>query len=694
MRKYYKLLFLTFNLLITSFTIAQKAEYKFNKDSSAVSVNVKLSETKLAHEDKLNKKQGLPLRISINFPFKYKLADIGTWKDNPDNTKSWKFELNVPGAKGLIVRFSDFYIPKGAALHIYNISKRDFDSWIYKHEDNPQGGAYSLEVFSQDNIVFEYVADKNVTEKPRFEALDFGYKYKSSEIGDLNGFHASGPCMVNVNCPEGFNWQKQKKGVVRLRINTRSGSYLCSGTLINNTRNDKTPYVLTAQHCFPNNLPSDVENTEFFFDYELSGCDNKNERPTYKYKKGASALVLNPINGGTDGALIKMNDTIPDDWVVYFNGWNLQNTNYTISNGAVIHHPSGDVKKISLFKNSLYTTTFDGEKVSSEENAHWLVKYSMGSTEGGSSGAPLFDEKGLVVGTLTGGYSSCKNYDSYGSDYYGKMYYHWSHHTDSKQQMKKYLDPDNTGKTKFEGIFNLDKSDLLLSSQEISVEATYSSDVYILNGNGQYSAISDNISIATVEVINNNLIRINGIKAGRTKITVQNEFGINAVVEVTVTPTLSKTLRLSSDIIVVAKDKNSDIDIISGNGKYELTIADQSIATATLLDNKKIEVQGIILGKTTLTITDSLRKEITIPVIVMNLMDIYVAPGELNVRINNGINIINWVTISDLSGRMVFDSGKVDNNIFWTDLTRFPRGAYIVTVKLDDNKKITKKVAW
>lgn len=694
-KKTYNKITLLFFCFLTATTIvfAQKAEYKFNKDSSAVSVAVYINKTKLEREDNLDKKRGMPLRIALNFPLKYRLSNIGTWKLNQDSTLTWKFELTVPGARGLIASFTDFYIPPGGKLYVYNISKNDFDACTYTNEDNPHGGPYSLEVFSQDNIVFEYVASRNIVERPRFETNEFGYKYKGDNPKDPEGFNGSAICMVNVNCPEAINWQKEKMGVVRLRINTNSASYGCTGSLINNTRNDKTPYVLTAQHCFPNKVPSDAVNTEFFFDYEYSGCSASNQRPKYKYKKGAQALVFNPINGGSDGALIKMTDTIPDDWTVYFNGWNLDNTDQKYKDGVVIHHPNGDVKKISFYKDYLISGSFNKSSMNSTPNTHWVVSYSKGSTEAGSSGSPLFDNSGLVMGTLTGGSSRCSGNSSSGVDYYGKMAYHFSWGTDSSQLMKKYLDPDNTGASTLSGIFNVDLSHIIVNTKEVLVEETYETEVFIVKGNGQYSAVSDNSSIASATVADN-IVKIKGLNAGKAVITITDKFGYNVKVDVTVTPFLHKNLRLSTDVVTVTKDKTMDVNILSGNGDYELEVGDESIATATLIDSSKIEIHGKELGKTSLTLTDRIKKEVTIPIIVMNMVEIYVATGELNVRINNEINKINWVTISDLSGRLLYDSGKIKKKIFWTDITKFPKGTYLVMIKIDNRKKITKKVAW
>ncbi|MFN5912574.1 MAG: GEVED domain-containing protein, partial [Bacteroidota bacterium] len=113
-----------------------------------------------------------------------------------------------------------------------------------------------------------------------------------------------------------------------------------------------------------------------------------------------------------------------------------------------IHHPAGDIKKISTFSSNLVTSAWNGNGLQS----HWRVVWTANSnghgvTEGGSSGSPIFRSNSgnsVIMGTLTGGGSFCNAQSS--PDYYGKMSYHWtSNGTPANEQLKTYLDPNNTG---------------------------------------------------------------------------------------------------------------------------------------------------------------------------------------------------------------------------------------------------------
>jgi hypothetical protein len=136
----------------------------------------------------------------------------------------------------------------------------------------------------------------------------------------------------------------------------------------------------------------------------------------------------------------------------YWNGWNA-NTSVT-TGGACIHHPAGDIKKISTFTGNTVSTQWG-----SASGSHWRVTWTSNSnghgvTEGGSSGSPLFNgSQGYVIGTLTGGASFCTAPSA--PDQYGKMSFHWTNNgTATNRQLKPWLDPNNTGVLEFAGSSN------------------------------------------------------------------------------------------------------------------------------------------------------------------------------------------------------------------------------------------------
>ena len=138
-----------------------------------------------------------------------------------------------------------------------------------------------------------------------------------------------------------------------------------------------------------------------------------------------------------------------------YNGWD-RSTTAPSGGGAGIHHPAGDIKKISFFSSTPTTATYNGgSDMTGANNAHWKITWvnsgeKTGVTEGGSSGSPIFNSAGRVFGTLSGGASSCSASSSSRYDLYGKMSFHWDNSANGSTnayKLKPWLDPNNTGAT-------------------------------------------------------------------------------------------------------------------------------------------------------------------------------------------------------------------------------------------------------
>lgn len=109
---------------------------------------------------------------------------------------------------------------------------------------------------------------------------------------------------------------------------------------------------------------------------------------------------------------------------------------------------------ISTYTDALVSTPYNVP--SQDENGmYWKVIWAEttnghGVTEGGSSGSPLFNTAGHIVGGLTGGQASCSSPEK--PDYYGKLSSSWeSNGNDSTSQLKYWLDPANTGAFELSG---------------------------------------------------------------------------------------------------------------------------------------------------------------------------------------------------------------------------------------------------
>jgi hypothetical protein len=459
-------------LLILLMTLCQTILAQINNGVLPKSVVSQLSEStvpqynvatpdleKLQAKTDVSIKDGTPLIVSIVMPTPLSTENSGVWERTNDGYDIWRLKLHNDKALGCCVLFDRFMLPEGAQFFAYNEDK-SLIYGPYTHEDNPSGEGFNSGSFAGGTIILEYVSPMhqlNQVSNPDIALFGYAHYFRSEGLPDYRvfnsksdetGYGASESCMINVNCSEGDNWRVQQKGVARMSCYSYSSEYhqvvggWCSGTLINNTMGDGTAYFLSANHCSEGASNDYYYWFEFYFHYECPYCNCTSSEPSSIKYTGCTKIASGPISNGSDFLLLKLNNAnwskLKNDGLV-LNGWSKSAS--ASPSGVSIHHPAGDVKKISTYLQSLTSETYNGGAY----NAYWLVPWAHTThgtsvTQGGSSGSPLFNNNGLVVGTLTGGSSSC----SYvaGSEYYGKMSYHWqSNGTSNDKRLQPWLDP-------------------------------------------------------------------------------------------------------------------------------------------------------------------------------------------------------------------------------------------------------------
>lgn len=415
-------------------------------------------------------KKGLLYRIGVTSFVNITTVNSGVWTNLPSGEKSWQLIIKNPGAEALSFIFKTFKLSDGSIFYVQTKSGKKVSDVLTK-EDMLEDLQQNIALCFGDELVLTLV-DKQGAISSELEMDRVIYNYRSTgnpNIAKINESDAA--CEVNVNCTEGDTYQNEKKGVVRIYVVSGAGAGWCSGSLVNNLANDCKPYVLTALHCGPsvNTSAANMVLWKFYFHYEAPTCTNPTSAGTLatKYVSSCVRIADSNDNDGTNisksdfllvqiGTLANETSTIGKiiTYGAYWNGWDANNTAST--GGVSIHHPSGDIKKISTYLSTLTSSTWSGTT-----GTHWRVVWGAtanghGVTEGGSSGSPIFTYNGgasRIVGTLSGGSSYCTATSS--PDLYGKMSYHWaSDGTTSITKLKTFLDPNNTGILVADGSFN------------------------------------------------------------------------------------------------------------------------------------------------------------------------------------------------------------------------------------------------
>ena len=280
----------------------------------------------------------------------------------------------------------------------------------------------------------------------------------------LDDYGDAGICQVNAICSVATNNELSRATTRILWINGSLAGW-CTGTLVNNTAFDAKPYVLSAEHCaLAGSLVSnnDLNRWVFFFNYLNPNCEGGNQESDIPQQQilGASLRARSNDNGGDFGSdflLLELNQNIPASYNAYFAGWN--RGPILSSKGDCFHHPSGDAQKISIYRQKPSITSYGGSIPNTHLEVFWQEsKYGFGTTEGGSSGSALLDDNGLILGTLTGGSSSCQQTEL--SDLFGRFSYSWLSNGDfPNQQLAPWLDPKKLGNLRLQGFNNGDNID-------------------------------------------------------------------------------------------------------------------------------------------------------------------------------------------------------------------------------------------
>ena len=420
---------------------------------------------KVKAEDKINDQaRTKPYRFGYKFDVNYNTYNAGAWEELQNGDRIWRINFISKGALTMNFIFDYYYLPEGATLYLYSNDRKDLLG-AYTALENQENGILGTWIVKGENVWLEYHEPQKVRGLGRLNIDKVIHGYRGFYQPQTKGLNASGDCNVDVKCDPNVgggstNWtntrDKNMKGVAVILVN---GNDHCTGTLVNNTKQDKKPYFLTAHHCLMGAADGagsgfNASSWTFGFDWIANTPDcatTANTNGPNASAKVISGATLRANRGGSDFALFELSQSIPTAWNTYFAGWDRSDTAPTEQLG--IHHPSGDIMKIS--RNDQPATKAP-RTIQGQTAQCWIISdWDYGVTEGGSSGSALFDTNGRIIGQLFGGAAACSGTsDNNQEDFYGRFATSWDTGSTAATRLKDWLDPDNTNQTTLDGAFD------------------------------------------------------------------------------------------------------------------------------------------------------------------------------------------------------------------------------------------------
>ena len=489
------ILFLT--IWIQTFLVVAQVEpfHLYNRDNT---LSMPSAEVIIQHTES---KEGA-LRFAHPFFVNMTPQNSGNWTELADGCRIWTLAIHSEGAQSINLIFDHFKIDPNSRLIVYS-PYHEYPKLTYSSEDETPSGVLPTVPIAGDLLVVEYQQYTGCKQTPEITIGAVNHDYlgifgylSNNKVGQ---FGDAGACNPNITCAADTNIVSTGKAVCKIIVD---GTELCSGTLLNNTARDGTPYFLSAAHCFRRD--ESPFSTIFFFNYEVPSCQNNIEGTKMQYITGGT---MKAFVDTLDMALLQMNQMPGQHFQPYWAGWSINAA--TSAPLYAIHHPVGDVKKYAITTDPLTATTFSSYTNSGKpfaSDAHWLVRtWTTGTTQGGSSGCGIFDANNRLVGSLSGGEATCSNPRN---DYFMRLNRGWNAGSMTNQQLAHWLNPDN------QSIQELDGMDYYQYRMErfsyISSKSTPSAQRHSGNGNGfvaghnayQHKAFAqyfDNISQAKIK---------------------------------------------------------------------------------------------------------------------------------------------------------------------------------------------------
>ena len=438
---------------------------------------------KMQKEDAEMEGEEVPYRFGKGFDVSFSFDD-GQWED-VESGRLWTISFKSEGAISLNFIIDDFYLPEGAKLYIENQDETVLYGPVTSGVLPQKHDSFLTDIIpgEQSTIYLFEPLEKKGESKLTIKRVIHGYRgiVFDESYGTIG---SSSPCNHDVACLPAYDKESNAVALVLLS----NGDELCSGSLLMNTSLTFDPYFLTAFHCIDINPKDDylsdyeknkAENWMFKFQFKKASCNGNTITVSYTYNKADFCSAFHY----TDFALMKIKGAVSQNLNLTWLGWD--KSFITPSSTACIHHPAGDVMKISVDYDAASSYSDNGGT-----DNFWQVNFDYGITQGGSSGSPLLNIDKRVVGQLMGGPHPVDTCD-WTLKRYGKFSHSWTGGGHSYDRISDWLDPNGLCLTTIEGSYPLylsGPSSVCSSSTGTytiyNLPSGYTVNWYFTNGNG------------------------------------------------------------------------------------------------------------------------------------------------------------------------------------------------------------------
>lgn len=436
------------------------------------------------------------------FNYNLNFSNSGVWTNLPNGDRIWRLTFQSDNAKTLNFAFDNYELAEGAKLYLHTPDGQYQGD--YTSAENSTEKLVASWIIKGSMVTVEFFEPANKIGQSTFNITTVSHGFRTLNENSFRALNDSGSCMFDANCPLGDGKEEQKRGTVILLAGTSINNGFCSGTLINNTSGNKVPYIISANHCVADLNTGSTYNiaTRFRHWSTVNQCPGGGGAVAntnfYQFSSGAT---LRMKYSQADTSLLQLAGSIPNTQDVCYVGWDIDPTAPTAAAGGGwgLHHPSGDVMKVSTRSGGITTSnvTIDGQN----SDTWRIVSWSNGRTEGGSSGSGLYRaSNGRLIGVLFGGSSFCADSPGNpspgtsfaGQDYYGRIHVAWAGGGTNASRLSNWLDQTNTGALTTPHLCNvfLSSKPYEVQVENFTIYPTASEGVYYINSKLMYDEVN------------------------------------------------------------------------------------------------------------------------------------------------------------------------------------------------------------